>query len=232
MTDMFASGGWKCLRILVNWRWRCTSCWRLHARASGAGATTQSQHRWRCLHSDGHDTCPRGQSVTHLINYYSISLMLIKYSSCCLLSISKSACKPFAICSLFAFSWTFMFFHSLLVLVFLAIQSHFTAKLQLIRCLKVVRLDILQGWQRKLDPDLNIMDTLHTLLFRSDWATSLSYTIDGLMGPWTILLQNSPCYVWKFNWTLPMRYVPRDTDVSADIFRLLLGQSQEELNLG
>lgn len=54
--------------------------------------------------------------------------------------------------------------------------------------------DISQSWQRKLDPDLNIMDTLHTLLFKSEWASSLSYTIDGLMGPWTILLGSSPLY--------------------------------------
>lgn len=40
-----------------------------------------------------------------------------------------------------------------------------------------------QGWQRKLDPGYNVMQTLQTLLLRTDWAKSLSYTIDGLMAP-------------------------------------------------
>ncbi|OAY76051.1 putative aarF domain-containing protein kinase 2 [Ananas comosus] len=39
------------------------------------------------------------------------------------------------------------------------------------------------GWQRKLDPDYNVMRTLQTLLFKSDWAKSLQYTIEGLMAP-------------------------------------------------
>ncbi|KAL6005176.1 hypothetical protein ACLOJK_005738 [Asimina triloba] len=39
------------------------------------------------------------------------------------------------------------------------------------------------GWQRKLDPDYDVMKTLHTLLFRVDWAESLQYTIEGLMAP-------------------------------------------------
>jgi aarF domain-containing kinase len=41
----------------------------------------------------------------------------------------------------------------------------------------------LQGWQRKLDPDYNVMKTLQTLLFKEDWAKSLQYTIEGLMAP-------------------------------------------------
>jgi aarF domain-containing kinase len=41
----------------------------------------------------------------------------------------------------------------------------------------------MQGWQQKLDPELNIMDTLRNILFKADWAKSLSYTIDGLMAP-------------------------------------------------
>ena len=40
-----------------------------------------------------------------------------------------------------------------------------------------------QGWQRKLDPELNIMDTLRQLLFKVDYVKSLSYTIDGVMAP-------------------------------------------------
>ena len=34
----------------------------------------------------------------------------------------------------------------------------------------------LQGWQRKLDPDYNVMKTLQTLLFKEDWAKSLQYS--------------------------------------------------------
>ncbi|KAK4741038.1 hypothetical protein SAY87_024626 [Trapa incisa] len=42
---------------------------------------------------------------------------------------------------------------------------------------------VLEGWQRKLDPGYDVLDTLQTLLLRADWAKSLSYTIDGLMAP-------------------------------------------------
>ncbi|CAN0857951.1 hypothetical protein LINGRAHAP2_LOCUS7007 [Linum grandiflorum] len=42
---------------------------------------------------------------------------------------------------------------------------------------------VLEGWQRKLDPRYNVMQTLQTLLLRTDWAKSLSYKIDGLMAP-------------------------------------------------
>ena len=42
---------------------------------------------------------------------------------------------------------------------------------------------VLEGWQRKLDPDYNVMGTLQTLLFKADWLKSLSYTIEGLMAP-------------------------------------------------
>lgn len=44
-------------------------------------------------------------------------------------------------------------------------------------------LHILQGWQRKLDPDYDVMHTLQTLLLKEDWAKSLTYTIEGLMAP-------------------------------------------------
>eukprot|EP00252_Welwitschia_mirabilis_P006532 TRINITY_DN17416_c0_g1_i6.p1 TRINITY_DN17416_c0_g1~~TRINITY_DN17416_c0_g1_i6.p1 ORF type:complete len:657 (-),score=88.26 TRINITY_DN17416_c0_g1_i6:81-2051(-) len=50
-------------------------------------------------------------------------------------------------------------------------------------CTVMVTTLVLQGWQRKLDPDYNIMDTLQKLLFKVDWANSLSYTIEGLMAP-------------------------------------------------
>ncbi|GAB4826836.1 hypothetical protein Ancab_033715 [Ancistrocladus abbreviatus] len=42
---------------------------------------------------------------------------------------------------------------------------------------------VLEGWQRKLDPGYDVMRTLQTMLFKADWAQSLSYTIEGLMAP-------------------------------------------------
>jgi aarF domain-containing kinase len=50
-------------------------------------------------------------------------------------------------------------------------------------CTVMVTTLVLEGWQRKLDPKYNVMDTLQTLLLKADWAKSLSYTIDGLMAP-------------------------------------------------
>uniref|UniRef100_A0A5B7AFL1 Putative AarF domain-containing kinase isoform 2 n=1 Tax=Davidia involucrata TaxID=16924 RepID=A0A5B7AFL1_DAVIN len=50
-------------------------------------------------------------------------------------------------------------------------------------CTAMVTTLVLEGWQRKLDPDYNIMHTLQTLLLKADWAKSLSYTIEGLMAP-------------------------------------------------
>ncbi|KAK4271399.1 hypothetical protein QN277_020101 [Acacia crassicarpa] len=50
-------------------------------------------------------------------------------------------------------------------------------------CTVMVTTLVLEGWQRKLDPGYNVMETLQTLVLKSDWATSLSYTIDGLMAP-------------------------------------------------
>ncbi|CAL9781420.1 unnamed protein product [Musa acuminata subsp. burmannicoides] len=50
-------------------------------------------------------------------------------------------------------------------------------------CTVMVTTLVLEGWQRKLDPDYNVMRTLQTLLFKTDWAESLSYTIEGLMAP-------------------------------------------------
>ncbi|OVA07980.1 UbiB domain [Macleaya cordata] len=50
-------------------------------------------------------------------------------------------------------------------------------------CTVMVTTLVLEGWQRKLDPDYNVMDTLKTLLFRADLAESLFYTIEGLMAP-------------------------------------------------
>ncbi|KAL3627626.1 hypothetical protein CASFOL_028989 [Castilleja foliolosa] len=50
-------------------------------------------------------------------------------------------------------------------------------------CTVMVTVLVLEGWQRKLDPDYDVMHTLQTLLLKADWAKSLSYTIDGLMAP-------------------------------------------------
>jgi len=50
-------------------------------------------------------------------------------------------------------------------------------------CTVMVTTLVLEGWQRKLDPDYNVMKTLQTLLFKEDWAKSLQYTIQGLMAP-------------------------------------------------
>ncbi|KAF6163333.1 hypothetical protein GIB67_025197 [Kingdonia uniflora] len=50
-------------------------------------------------------------------------------------------------------------------------------------CTVMVTTLVLEGWQRKLDPKYNVMQTLQTLLFKADWAESLHYTIEGLMAP-------------------------------------------------
>nr|GFC27583.1 probable serine/threonine-protein kinase abkC [Tanacetum cinerariifolium] len=50
-------------------------------------------------------------------------------------------------------------------------------------CTVVVTTLVLEGWQRKLDPDYDIMRTLQKLVLKEDWAKSLTYTIERLMGP-------------------------------------------------
>ncbi|KAL8467861.1 hypothetical protein ACS0TY_031200 [Phlomoides rotata] len=50
-------------------------------------------------------------------------------------------------------------------------------------CTVMVTVLVLEGWQRKLDPDYDVMSTLQTLLLKADWAKSLSDTIEGLMAP-------------------------------------------------
>lgn len=50
-------------------------------------------------------------------------------------------------------------------------------------CTVMVTTLVLEGWQRKLDPEFNIMDTLRQLLFKADYIKSLSYTMDGVMAP-------------------------------------------------
>ncbi|XP_068656308.1 uncharacterized protein [Aristolochia californica] len=49
-------------------------------------------------------------------------------------------------------------------------------------CTVMVTTLVLEGWQRKLDPNYNVMKTLQTLLFKMSWAQSLSSTIDDLTG--------------------------------------------------
>ncbi|KAM7498772.1 hypothetical protein LguiA_023186 [Lonicera macranthoides] len=50
-------------------------------------------------------------------------------------------------------------------------------------CTVMVTTLVLEGWQRKLDAEYDVMHTLQTLLFKVDWAESLIYTIEGLMAP-------------------------------------------------
>ncbi|CAI9114691.1 OLC1v1015470C1 [Oldenlandia corymbosa var. corymbosa] len=50
-------------------------------------------------------------------------------------------------------------------------------------CTVMVTTLVLEGWQRKLDPDYDVMHTLQTILFKADWAKSLTYTIERLMAP-------------------------------------------------
>ncbi|XP_021861015.1 ABC1 family protein YPL109C, mitochondrial isoform X2 [Spinacia oleracea] len=50
-------------------------------------------------------------------------------------------------------------------------------------CTVIVTTMVLEGWQRKLDPDYNVLDTLRAMMFKVDWAESLSYTIEGLVAP-------------------------------------------------
>ncbi|KAL9257479.1 putative serine/threonine-protein kinase abkC [Drosera capensis] len=50
-------------------------------------------------------------------------------------------------------------------------------------CTVIVTTLVLEGWQRKLDPHYDMMKTLQTLLFKVDWAESLSYTIESIMAP-------------------------------------------------
>lgn len=42
-------------------------------------------------------------------------------------------------------------------------------------CTVIVTILVLEGWQRKLDPDFDIMDTLKTLLLKEDWAQPIDY---------------------------------------------------------
>ncbi|KAL0328518.1 UNVERIFIED_CONTAM: putative serine/threonine-protein kinase abkC [Sesamum calycinum] len=50
-------------------------------------------------------------------------------------------------------------------------------------CTVIVTTMVLEGWQRKLDPEYDVMQTLQALLFKVDWVDSLFYTIEGVMAP-------------------------------------------------
>ncbi|KAL3639888.1 hypothetical protein CASFOL_014856 [Castilleja foliolosa] len=47
----------------------------------------------------------------------------------------------------------------------------------------IVTTMVLEGWQRKLDPEYDAMEALQTLLFKADLVDSLLYTMGGLMAP-------------------------------------------------
>ncbi|XP_042947119.1 probable serine/threonine-protein kinase abkC isoform X3 [Carya illinoinensis] len=50
-------------------------------------------------------------------------------------------------------------------------------------CTVMVTTLVLEGWQRKLDPDYDVLQALNSLLFRVDLADSLFDTIEKLMAP-------------------------------------------------
>ncbi|CAI9303665.1 unnamed protein product [Lactuca saligna] len=50
-------------------------------------------------------------------------------------------------------------------------------------CTVIVTTLVLESWQRKLDPEYDVMNTLQNILFKTDLVESLFYTIEGLMAP-------------------------------------------------
>ncbi|XP_029130992.1 ABC1 family protein C21C3.03, mitochondrial isoform X2 [Cajanus cajan] len=50
-------------------------------------------------------------------------------------------------------------------------------------CAVIVTTLVLEGWQRRLDPEYDVLHALQTLLFKADWAESLSYAMEGLVAP-------------------------------------------------
>lgn len=50
-------------------------------------------------------------------------------------------------------------------------------------CAVIVTTLVLEGWQRRLDPEYDVLQALQTLLFKADLAESLSYAIEGLVAP-------------------------------------------------
>ncbi|CAI8606843.1 unnamed protein product [Vicia faba] len=52
------------------------------------------------------------------------------------------------------------------------------------RHIMIVTTLVLEGWQRRLDPDYDMLHALRTLLFKADWAEeSLAYAIQGPVAP-------------------------------------------------
>ncbi|XP_027908719.1 probable serine/threonine-protein kinase abkC isoform X1 [Vigna unguiculata] len=50
-------------------------------------------------------------------------------------------------------------------------------------CAVIVTTLVLEGWQRRLDPEYDVLNALQTLLFKADLAESLSDAIEGLVAP-------------------------------------------------
>ncbi|GJT33088.1 probable serine/threonine-protein kinase abkC [Tanacetum coccineum] len=50
-------------------------------------------------------------------------------------------------------------------------------------CTVIVTTLVLESWQRKLDPEYDVMHTLQNLLFKNDLVEDLVYTIEGVMAP-------------------------------------------------
>nr|XP_043627407.1 ABC1 family protein YPL109C, mitochondrial-like [Erigeron canadensis] len=50
-------------------------------------------------------------------------------------------------------------------------------------CTVIVTTLVLESWQRKLDPEYDVMHTLQNLLFKTDLVEDLVYTIEGVMAP-------------------------------------------------
>ncbi|KAL2640447.1 hypothetical protein AAZV13_06G228200 [Glycine max] len=50
-------------------------------------------------------------------------------------------------------------------------------------CAVIVTTLVLEGWQRRLDPEYDVLHALQALLFKADLAESLSYAIEGLVAP-------------------------------------------------
>ncbi|KAI4333747.1 hypothetical protein L6164_018517 [Bauhinia variegata] len=50
-------------------------------------------------------------------------------------------------------------------------------------CSVLVTTLVLEGWQRRLDPEYDVMHTLQTLLFKADWAESMVNAIEGVLAP-------------------------------------------------
>ncbi|XP_061348699.1 uncharacterized protein LOC133294063 isoform X2 [Gastrolobium bilobum] len=50
-------------------------------------------------------------------------------------------------------------------------------------CAVIVTTLVLEGWQRRLDPEYDVLNALQTLLFEANWENSMSYAIEGIVAP-------------------------------------------------